>query len=172
MTAPTTIDLESRLLQSCAYEPSRTRRVVSNNVTARDTVDLESRLLQNCACERSRTRRVVSNNVTALDTVDLESHSLQNCAHERSRTRMAVSGQQQRDRSDYSRFRITFISKLCPRTFENKNGGQRSAVSNNVTALTTVDLESHSLQNCGHERSRLCPRTFENKNGGQRSATT
>ena len=127
MTAPTTIDLESLLLQSCACEPSRTRRVVSNNVTARDTVDLESRLLQNCACERSRTRRVVSNNVTALDTVDLESHSLQNCAHERSRTRMAVSGQQQRDRSDYGRFRITFTSKLWPRTFENKNGGQRLA---------------------------------------------
>ena len=127
MTAPTTIDLESRLLQNCAYEPSRTRMVVSNNVTARYTVDLESRLLQNCACERSRTRRVVSNNVTALDTVDLESHSLQNCAHERSRTRMAVSGQQQRDRSDYSRFRITFTSKLWPRTFENKNGGQRLA---------------------------------------------
>ena len=126
MTALTTIDLESSLLQSCACEPSRTRRVVSNNVTARDTVDLESRLLQNCACERSRTRRVVSNNVTALDTVDLESHSLQNCAHERSRTRMAVSGQQQRDRSDYSRFTMTFTPKLWPRTFENKNGGQRS----------------------------------------------
>ena len=30
----------------------------------------------------------------------------------------------------------------------------RSAVSNNVTALDTVDLESHSLQNCAHERSR------------------
>ena len=30
----------------------------------------------------------------------------------------------------------------------------RSAVSNNVIALTTVDLDSHSLQNCLHERSR------------------
>ena len=116
MTARDTVDLESRLLQNCACERSRTRRVVSNNVTARDT-DLESRLLQNCACERSRTRRVVSDNVTALDTVDLESHSLQNCAQERSRTRMAVSGQQQRDCSDYSRFRITFTSKLFARTF-------------------------------------------------------
>ena len=30
----------------------------------------------------------------------------------------------------------------------------RSAVSNNVIALTTVDLDLHSLQNCLHERSR------------------
>ena len=147
MTAPTTIDLESRLLQSCAYEPSRTRRVVSNNVTARDTVDLESRLLQNCACERSRTIRVVSNNVTALDTVDLESHQLQNCAHERSRTRMAVSGQQQRDRSDYSRFRITFTTKLCPRKFTHENGDFGSiSVTERSCAAPTSKVGSHTYR--------------------------
>ena len=60
VTALTTVDLESRSLQNCLHERSRTRRVVSKNVTALNTVDLESHELQNCARERSRTRMGVS----------------------------------------------------------------------------------------------------------------
>ena len=40
VTALTTVDLESRSLQNCLHERSRTRRVVSNNVTFLNTVDL------------------------------------------------------------------------------------------------------------------------------------
>ena len=46
---PEYVDLESRLLQNCAWERVKTKWPVSNNVTAPSTVDLESRLLQNCA---------------------------------------------------------------------------------------------------------------------------
>ena len=41
VTSPTTVDLESHLLQNCALERFRTRRVDTKNVTAPTTVDLE-----------------------------------------------------------------------------------------------------------------------------------
>ena len=57
---------------------------------------------------------------------------------------MAVSGQQQRDRSDYSRFRITFTTKLCPRKFTHENGDFGSIyVTERSYAAPTSKVESH-----------------------------
>ena len=41
VTSPTTVDLESHLLQNCALERFRTRRVDTKNVTAPSRVDIE-----------------------------------------------------------------------------------------------------------------------------------